>query len=73
MQASSVPLTRSSHWRGPDWATVAFLFAIVVFGVVAIGHMPKWPIYVTILVWWAFVIYTTIRINHQKEASISGD
>jgi hypothetical protein len=45
---------------------------IVVFGVVAIGHMPKWPIYVTILVWWAFVIYTTIHINHQKDASISG-
>jgi hypothetical protein len=73
MQVSSVALTRSSHWGGPGWATVVFLVVVVVFGVVAIGHMPKWPIYVTILFWWAFVIYTTIRIYHQKDASISGD
>jgi hypothetical protein len=72
MQASSAPLTHSSRWNGLGWAAVAFLFVIVVFGVVAIGHMPKWPIYVTILTWWAFVIYTTIHINHQKDASISG-
>ena len=50
---------------------MAFLFVVVVFGVVAIGHTPKWPIYVTILAWWAFVIYTTIHINHQKDALIS--
>jgi hypothetical protein len=29
--------------------------------------------YVTILIWWAFVIYTTIHINHQKNASKSVD
>jgi hypothetical protein len=55
------------------WAAVAFLFAIVVFGVVLIGHAPKWPIYVTILVWWGFVIYTSIHIKHQKDASTYGD
>jgi len=73
MQASSAPLTRSSQRGGLGWATVVFLFVIVVFGVAVIGHMPKWPIYVSILAWWAFVIYTTIHINHQKDASISGD
>lgn len=72
MQASSAPLTRSSQRVGPGWAAVAFLFAIVLFGVVFIGNMPKWPIYVTILVWWAFVVYTTFHISHQKDASISG-
>jgi len=71
MQASSAPLTRSSHWGGLGWPAVAFLVAIVVFGVVVIGHMPKWPIYVTILIWWAFVIYTTIHVHDQKDASIS--
>jgi hypothetical protein len=59
--------------RGGEIATIAFLFVIVMFGVVLIGHTPKWPIYVTILVWRAFVIYTTIHINHQKDAPISGD
>ena len=73
MQASSVSLTRSSHWGGLGWAAFAFLFVIVVSGAVLIGHAPKWPIYVTILIWWAFVIYTTIHINHQKDASMSGD
>jgi hypothetical protein len=73
MQTSSAPLTRSSRWNGRGWAAVALLFVVVVFGVVAIGHMPKWPIYVTILTWWAFVIYTTIYINHQKDAPTSGD
>ena len=34
------------------WPAVAFMFAIAVFGVVLIGHEPKWPIYVSVLVWW---------------------
>jgi hypothetical protein len=72
MQALSAPLTRSSYWAGLGWAAVAFLFVIVVFGVVVIGHMPKWPIYITILAWWAFVIYTTIHINHEKYVPMSG-
>ena len=63
MLASSAPLTRSSHSAGVGWAAVASLFVIVVFGVVLIGHMPKWPIYATILAWWAFVIYTTLHIK----------
>jgi hypothetical protein len=46
---------------------------MVPFGVILVGHISKWPIYITILVWWAFVIYTTIRINHQKDASTSGN
>jgi hypothetical protein len=71
MQASSAQLTRCSQWNGLRWAAVASLFVIAVFGVVVIGHMPKWPIYVTILTWWTFVIYTTICINHQKDAPIS--
>jgi len=45
------------------WAAVAFLFVIVVFGVVLIGHMPKWPIYATILVWWGFILYKTLSIK----------
>ena len=73
MQASSAPLTRSNQRDGLGWATIALLSVIVIFGVVLIGHTPKWPIYVTILVWWAFVIYTSIHINHQKDAFISGD
>jgi hypothetical protein len=73
MQASSAPLTRFNQRAGLGWATIAFLFVIVMFEVVLIGHTPKWPIYVTILVWWAFVIYTTIHINHQEDAFISGD
>jgi len=72
MQASSARLTRSSYRAGLSWAAVAFLFVITVFGVVVIGHMPKWPIYVTILAWWSFVVYTTIHINHKKDAPISG-
>ena len=47
------------------WPAIAFLFAIVLFGVVLIGHIPTWAIYVTILTWWAFVIYT-IHINHSQ-------
>jgi hypothetical protein len=73
MQASSAPLTRSSHHAGPSRAVIIFLLVIVVFGVVLIGHMPKWPIYVTILLWWSFVVYSTVHINHQKDATISAD
>jgi hypothetical protein len=51
---------------GLGWPAVAFFFAIVVFGVVLIGHAPKWPIYVTILVWWAFVIYTIQRRESRQ-------
>jgi hypothetical protein len=68
MQASSAPLTYSRRWASLGWPAIAFLFVIVVFGVVLIGHAPKWPIYVTILAWWAFVIYSTIHIDHQKDA-----
>ena len=45
------------------WPAVAFLFAIVLFGVVLIGHAPKWPIYATVLVWWSFVLYRVLRTN----------
>jgi hypothetical protein len=38
------------------WPAVASLVAIASFGVVLIGHAPTWPIYVTVLAWWAFVI-----------------
>jgi hypothetical protein len=27
------------------WPVAAFLIAIAVFGIVLIGHAPKWPIY----------------------------
>jgi hypothetical protein len=68
MQASSALNTRSSQRIVLRWAAVvAFLFVIAAFGVALIGHAPKWPIYVTVLTWWAFVIYTTIHINHQKD------
>jgi hypothetical protein len=66
MQVSSAPPARSSRRYGLGWTAVVFLFVIVVFGVVLIGHAPKWPIYVTVLIWWTFVIYTTIHINHKK-------
>jgi hypothetical protein len=61
MQASSARLTRSNQSGSLDWAAVDFLFVIVVFGVALVGHAPKWPIYVTILAWWAFVIYSVNR------------
>jgi hypothetical protein len=38
------------------WLTIAFLFAIVMFGVVLVGQAPKWPIYATVLAWWGFVL-----------------
>jgi hypothetical protein len=65
--------TGSYGMKWADWAAVASLFLIVLFGVVLIGHAPKWPVYVTVLVWWAFVIYTTIHINHEKNAAISAE
>ena len=43
------------------WPAVTFVFVIAVFGVVLIGHEPKWPIYVSVLVWWVFVIYRAMR------------
>ena len=43
------------------WPAVAFMFAIAVFGVVLIGHELKWPIYVSVLVWWGFVILRATR------------
>jgi hypothetical protein len=43
------------------WPAVAFLFAIAVFGVVLIGHAPKWPTYVSVLVWCGFVILRAVR------------
>jgi hypothetical protein len=46
------------------WPTIAFLFAIVIFGVVLIGHEPKWPIYVSVLVWWAFITYRASESGH---------
>ena len=35
---------------------IAFLFAIVMFGVVLVGQAPKWPIYAKVLAWWGFVL-----------------
>lgn len=45
---------------------VAFLFAIVIFGVVLIGEEPKWPIYVTVLVWWGFVLCRTLAYKQSQ-------
>lgn len=42
------------------WPAVAFLSVIAVFGVSLIGREPKWPIYVTVLIWWGFVLYRTV-------------
>jgi hypothetical protein len=42
------------------------VFVIVLFGVVLMAIFRTWPIYVTVLVWWAFVIYTTIQIIIKK-------
>jgi len=67
-------MTRTSQLAGLRWTAVTFfLFVIVVFGIVLIGHIQKWPIYASILVWWGFVVYTTIHINHQKDADISAE
>ena len=48
------------------WPAVAFVFAIAVFGVVLIGHEPKWPIYVSVLVWWGFVILRAMRNDSER-------
>jgi hypothetical protein len=47
--------------NGLGWPAVAFVFVIALFGVILIGHAPKWPIYVTVLAWWGFVIYRAGR------------
>jgi hypothetical protein len=46
---------------GLGWLTATFLVVIAVFGIVLIGHAPKWPIYVTILMWVGFVFYRANR------------
>ncbi len=45
----------------PGRPAVAFVFAIAAFGVVLIDREPKWPIYVSVLVWWGFVIYRAMQ------------
>jgi hypothetical protein len=42
---------------GVGWDSVIFLLAIVLFGVIWIGHAPTWPIYVTILAWLGYVMW----------------
>jgi hypothetical protein len=54
---------------GLAWATIVFLIGIVLFGVVLFSHIPKWPIYVSILLWWTFFVYTTVHVNHRTEAA----
>ncbi len=68
MQTSSAPPTRSSRRAGLAWTVVASLTAVVLFGVIFIGQMPKWPIYVTILVWWCFIVYAIFRMNRLKDS-----
>jgi hypothetical protein len=62
MQASPARLTRSSRVAGLGWAAALFVLVIALFGVVLIGHTLKWPIYVSILAWWGFVVY---EANHE--------
>jgi hypothetical protein len=52
---------RDNANTGLGWAAVAFVFVITLFGVVLIGHAPKWPIYATILMWVGFVFYQANR------------
>ena len=66
MQASPAPPARSSRRAELAWTVVASLTAVVLFGVIFIGQMPKWPIYVAILMWWSFIVYTIVGINRQK-------
>jgi hypothetical protein len=66
MQVSTAQPTRSSLLAGHAGPAVGLLFLTVVFGVVWIGPMPKWPIYVTILMWWSFVLYTTLHNKPSK-------
>lgn len=48
---------RDTTKPGSGWLSATFLVVIAVFGIVLIGHGPKWPIYVTILSWIGFVFY----------------
>ena len=48
-----------------EWPAIAFLFAIALFGIVLVGRAPTWPIYVTVLCWWGFVIS---RIFERSDA-----
>jgi hypothetical protein len=52
---------RDTTKAGSGWLSAAFLVVIAVFGIVLIGHAPKWPIYVTILSWMGFVFYRANR------------
>jgi hypothetical protein len=52
----------------PGWPAIAFLLAIVIFGVVLIGHALEWPIYTSVLVWWGFVFYTTFHPTNHTES-----
>ena len=60
---------RDSANTALGWPAIAFLFAIVIFGVTLIGHAPKWPIYATVLVWWGFVLYRTLHTNRYDLSS----
>jgi hypothetical protein len=44
------------------WDSVIFLVAIVLFGVIWIGHGTTWPIYSTVIAWWGYVVW---RINQK--------
>lgn len=44
-----------------EWLSATFLVVIAVFGIVLIGHAPKWPIYLTIVMWLGFVFYLANR------------
>jgi len=46
---------------GLGWLSAIFLVVIAVFGIVLIEHAPKWPIYVTTLMWVGFVFYRAKR------------
>ena len=43
------------------WLSATFLVVIAVFGIVLIGHAPKWSIYVTVVAWVGFVFYLANR------------
>ena len=64
---------KDDQYNGLGWPAVLFFVVILLFGIALIGHAPKWPIYVSIMIWWAFVIYTTIHINHEKDPRPSED
>lgn len=48
------------------WPAIAFLFAIVMFGVVLVGQAPKWPIYATVLAWWGFVLAGLVHESKNR-------